>query len=116
MSVLVRSVGAAAIAGAALFGSGAVASAQPAPPGCSIADQARVQAGVSTALSAYVFAHPEVNTFFSDLRYQPVEERRAKADEWRAQNPQLSAELEGIRQPMTEFRARCGLAESGDED
>lgn len=116
MSVLVRSAGAAAIAGAALFGSGAVASAQPPPPDCSIADQARVQAGVSAALSAYVFAHPEVNAFFSDLRYQPPEERRAKADEWRAQNPQLSAELEGTRQPMTDFRARCGLAKPGDED
>lgn len=111
MSVLVRSAGAVLLAGAALLGSNALAASQPPPPApnCSIADQAGILSGVSASLSAYMFTHPEVNWFFTSLRGLPPEERRAKVDAYMDSSPQVAAELRGIRQPMTDFRARCGL-------
>ncbi|ABM15709.1 MULTISPECIES: heme-binding protein [Mycolicibacterium] len=112
MSVLVRSAGAVMIAGAALLGSSALAASQPPPPpapNCSIADQAGILSGVSASLSAYMFTHPEVNWFFTSLRGLPPDERRAKVQAYMDSSPQVTAELRGIRQPMTDFRARCGL-------
>ncbi|CAN3130694.1 heme-binding protein [Mycobacterium sp. smrl_JER01] len=110
MSVLVRSAGAVVIAGAALLGSSAVAASQPPPAAnCSIADQAGILSGVSASLSAYMFTHPDVNWFFTSLRGMPPEERRAKVDDYLQTSPRTAAELQGIRQPLTDFRARCGL-------
>ncbi|UXA12661.1 heme-binding protein [Mycobacterium sp. SMC-8] len=110
MSALVRSAGAVVLAGAALLGSGPLAAAQPAPaPNCSIADQAGILSGVSASLSAYMFTHPDVNWFFTSLRGLPPEERRAKVESYMDTSPQVASELRGIRQPMIDFRARCGL-------
>lgn len=111
MSVLVRSAGALALAGAALFGASGAAMAQP--PNCSIADQSGILSGVSASLSAYLFTHPDVNWFLSSLRGLPPEERRAKVTAYLDQNPTVKAELQGIRQPSTDFRARCGLPAPG---
>lgn len=112
MSVLVRSAGAIVIAGAALLGSSALAGSQPPPPNCSIADQTGILSGVSASLSAYMFTHPDVNGFFSGLRGLPPEERRAKVDAYLDMNPRVEADLQGIRQPMTDFRTRCGLPQA----
>ncbi|KWX67291.1 heme-binding protein [Mycobacterium sp. NAZ190054] len=110
MSVLVRSASAVLAAGAALLGSSAPAASQPPPaPNCSIADQAGILSGVSASLSAYMFTHPDVNGFFSSLRGLPPEERRGKVDAYMDMNPRVAGELQSIRQPMTDFRARCGL-------
>ena len=114
MSVLVRSAGAMVIAGAALLGSSAIAASQPPPaPNCSLGDQAGILSGVSASLSVYMFTHPDVNWFFTSLRGLPPEERRAKVDSYLDMNPGVQAELQGIRQPMTDFRNRCGLPPAG---
>ena len=114
MSILVRTACVSAIAGAALLGSGATAVSQPPPPppNCSIADQSGVLSGVTASLSAYMFTHPDVNSFFTGLRPLPPEERRAKVEEYMNTNPRVEAELRGVRQPMTDFRNRCGLPPS----
>jgi hemophore-related protein len=56
-----------------------------------------------------MFTHPDVNGFFTSLRGLPPEERRAKVDAYLGSNPVVAGELQGIRQPLTDFRARCGL-------
>lgn len=116
MSVLIRSVGAVAIAGAALVATTPLAGSQPPPaaPNCTIADMSGILSGVSASLSAYMFTHPEVNWFFTGLRGLPPEERRAKVNEYLDMNPRVQAELQGVRQPMTDFRARCGLPPAED--
>ncbi len=109
-------IGAGAVAGATAlgvlgfsgsFGAG-IAAAQPPPPNCTAADLAGVMAGVSAATSAYLFTHPDVNNFFTTLKGQPKEQIRAQAREYLAANPQVRAELQGIRQPAVDFRNRCG--------
>lgn len=110
MSFLVRTACASAIAGVALLGSGATAVSQPPPPpNCTLADQSGVLSGVTASLSAYMFTHPDVNWFFTGLRGLPPDERRARVDEYLNTNPQVEAELTGVRAPMTDFRNRCGL-------
>ena len=98
-----------AMAAGALFGAVGTASADV-PPNCSAADLAGVAAGVSAATSAYLFTHPDVNAFFTGLAGQPRDQLRSKVQSYMADNPQTAAELRGIRQPMTDLRARCGLA------
>jgi hemophore-related protein len=124
MSVLVRSAGAVMIAGAALLSSGAVAWAQPSPtptpapapapapappPDCTVGDQAGVLSGVSASLKNYMFTHPDVNGFFTSLRGLSPDERRDRVADYMEQNPQVKNDMQGVRQPMTDFRARCGL-------
>ena len=67
-----------AISGAMLFGSAATAVADP-PPGCSAADLSRVASGVSSATSDYLFAHPDVNNFFTGLKGQSRDVMRDNA-------------------------------------
>jgi hemophore-related protein len=110
---VVGAVGAVALAFTMFLGSAAAASAQPppppAPPNCSPADWAGVRAGVAAALSAYLFTHPPVNDFFATLKGQPREEVRPQVQEYLDANPQIRAEIEGIRQPAVDFLARCGV-------
>lgn len=95
-----------------LIGAGAaVAVAEPVPPpppNCTAADLAGVSTGVTAATSAYLFTHPDVNYFFTSLKGLPREEIRAKVLEYADTHPQVKAELQGIRQPMVDFRNRCG--------
>ena len=99
-------------AGAMLLGGAAIASAEPVPPppppNCTAADLAGVSTGVTAATSAYLFTHPDVNYFFTSLKGLPREEIRAKVLEYADAHPQVKAELQGIRQPMVDFRNRCG--------
>ena len=111
---VVGAVGAVALAGAMLLGGAAAASAQPptppppAPPNCSPADWAGVRAGVAAALSAYLFTHPPVNEFFATLQGQSREQVRPQVQAYLDANPQVRAELEGIRRPAVDFLDRCG--------
>lgn len=108
MSVFIRSVGVAMVTGAALLGGAATAAAdEPAPPNCTAADLAGVMSGVAAATSAYLFTHPDVNAFFTGLKGQPKEEMRQQAVTYLEGNPQVQAELRGIRQPAVDFRNRC---------
>lgn len=83
---------------------------EPAPssaPNCTAADLAQVSAGVAAATSAYLFTHPDVNAYFTSLRGQPRSEIRDQVKQYMDANPQTHADLEGIRQPLTDFQNRC---------
>ena len=95
-----------AISGGMLFASAASALADP-PPGCSAADLARVQSGVSSATSDYLFQHPDVNAFFTGLKGQSRDAQRNNVQNYLNANPQVQADLQGIRQPLVDLKARC---------
>ena len=105
-------VGAVALAGAMFVGSAAAASAEPppAPPNCSPADWAGVRAGVAAATSTYLFTHPPVNDFFATLAGQSRDEMRPEVQVYLDANPDVRADLEGIKQPAVDFLDRCGYA------
>lgn len=102
-------LGAGAVAGAMLFGALPSASAD-APPNCTAADLAGVASGVSAATSAYLFTHPDVNWFFTSLEGRPRDEVRADVQQYLDANPQVKADLTGIRQPLVDLKNRCGTA------
>ena len=106
-------MGAAAIAGAVLFGVLPLAHADdPAqnPPNCSAADLAGVASGVSASTSAYLFTHPDVNDFFTSLEGLPRDGVRAEVTKYTDANPGVKADLTGIRQPLVDLKNRCGAA------
>jgi len=107
--VLVGALGAGVITGALLSGTAGLAAADPPsrPPNCSAADVAGVAAGVATALSTYLFTHPDVNGFYTGLQDQPKDQLRDDVQNYFTANPQEQADLEGIRQPLTDVRERC---------
>jgi heme-binding protein len=117
--VIAGGIAAAAISGAMLFGAAGAAMADPTepaptPPNCTAADLAGVSAGVAAATSAYLFAHPDVNDYFTSLKGKPRSEMRDQLQAYMDANPQVHADLQGIRQPLTDFRSRCQIGESGD--
>jgi len=90
---------------------GAIIAAGPAwadPPNCTAADLAGVAAGVSAATSAYLFTHPDVNVFVTGLKGQPVDQVRPQVQQYLDAHPQTKAEIQAIRQPLADLRARCG--------
>lgn len=93
---------------AVVLGAAAPVHAQPPPPNCSSADLSGVMTGVMAATTTYLYTHPPVNDFFTTLKGQAPDDRRAAIEAFMAANPQVQAELQGIRQPMTDFRNRCG--------
>ncbi len=102
-STLAGVIGAAAI----LFSGASLAAAEPPPPGCTAGDLAQVSGSVGTAMSGYLFTHPDVNNFFTSLRGLPNEELRGKVQDYMNANPQVESEITGIRQPLTDLRTRC---------
>jgi hemophore-related protein len=117
-SALVGAFGTSAMAGAMLFGSAALAFAEPtsAPPpaapvapapGCTAGDLAQASGTVGTAMSDYLFSHPDVNNFFTSLRGHPNEEIRGDVQNYMNANPQVESEINGIRQPLTDLKNRC---------
>lgn len=110
-------VGAGAVAGAMLFGAipSALADPQPAPPpvppNCTAGDLARVAAGVSASTSAYLFANPPVNEFFTSLEGMHRDDVRAEAKAYMDQNPKVKGEMTAIRQPLVDLKNRCGATE-----
>ncbi len=78
------------------------------PPNCTAADLAGVAAGVSAATSAYLFTHPELNAFVTGLKGQPRDSVRAQVLQYLDGNPQMKAEVQAIRQPLSDIRNRCG--------
>jgi len=107
-------LGAGAFTGATLFAAIPTAFAEP-PANCTAADLAGVSSGVSASTSAYLFTHPQVNTFFTGLHGLPHNEIEAKVNEYFDANPQIGAELKGIRKPLQDIRIRCGDTD-GDGD
>lgn len=109
-------LGGGALAGAMLLGAMPTAAAQPQPPNCTAADFSGVAAGVSAASSAYLFTHPEVNAFFTDLHGDPPEQVEDDVDAYLIDNPQVLADLAGIRQPLVDIRNRCGIIIAPDQN
>ena len=112
-SALVGAIGTSAMAGAMLFGGASLAFADPAPappppaPGCTAADLAQASGTVGTAMSGYLFSHPDVNNFFTGLRGLPNEEIHGDVQKYMNANPQVESEINGIRQPVTDLQNRC---------
>lgn len=110
---LIRAVGTGAFLALCAPGLGTgVAAADPAPPpNCTAADMAGIASGVAANTSGYLFTHPDVNDFFTSLRGRPRDEVPDAVNEFFDAHPQEHTELRAIRQPMTDFRTRCGLPE-----
>jgi hemophore-related protein len=112
---IVGGIAAGAISGAMLFaavGSAAADPAEPAPappPNCTAADLAQVSSGVAAATSVYLFSHPDVNAYFTSLKGQPRSEIGDQLKQYMDANPQTHADLEAIRQPLTDFKNRCQM-------
>jgi heme-binding protein len=94
----------------AVLGTAATAAADPPPPNCTSADLAGVLSGVTAATSVYLFTHPDVNAYFTGLKDLPTDQRRERIRQFLDANPQVRADLQGIRQPSLDFRARCSVA------
>jgi hemophore-related protein len=107
--VVVGAIGSGAVAGTLLYSTAGTAVADPPqrPPNCTAADVAGVAAGVATALSTYLFTHPDVNGFYTGLQDQPKDQIQDDVQNYFNANPQEQADLEDIRQPMTDIRQRC---------
>jgi heme-binding protein len=108
--VVVGALGAGAVTGTLLCATAGTAAADPPPPrppDCTAANVASVAAGVATALSTYLFTHPDVNGFYTGLQDQPKDQIQGAVQNYFNANPQEQADLEGIRQPMTDIRQRC---------
>jgi heme-binding protein len=95
-----------AIASAMLLCGVPSALADPAP-GCTAADFDQVAANVKAAKAAYLFQHPDVNTFFTGLKGQPKDQRRTQVENYLTANPQTKTELAAIRQPIIDLKNRC---------
>ena len=104
--VVAGAIGTGAIAGAMLLGAAPAALADP-PPDCTAADLAGVSSGVSAATSAYLFTHPDVNNFFTSLKGRPKNQVASDIQKYLDANPQVKADLEGIRQPLIDLKNRC---------
>lgn len=96
-------------AGTQLFGSTGLAHADDLPPGCTTADMTGVMSGISAAMAAYLFSHPDVNAFFTGLQGQPKAAVRDQTEAYLNANPDVRADLEAIRAPSRDFRDRCNL-------
>lgn len=98
----------AALGAALVLGGPGIAQADP-PPDCTTADMTAVMSGVSAALAAYLTTHPDVNDFFTGLQGLPKKDVAAQTEVYLNANPSVRADLENIRQPSRDFRARCNL-------
>ncbi|OBH50710.1 heme-binding protein [Mycobacterium sp. E2479] len=107
--MVVGAIGAGAVTGTLLFANAASAAADapPRPPDCTAANVASVAAGVAAALSTYLLTHPDVNGFYTGLQDQPKDQIQDQVQSYFKANPQEEADLEGIRQPITDIRQRC---------
>ncbi|OBG95622.1 hypothetical protein A5697_24045 [Mycobacterium sp. E3251] len=107
--LLVGAVGTGAVTGTLLCATAATAAADPPPrpPNCTAADVAGVAAGVAAALSSYLFTHPDLNGFYTDLQDRPKDQIRDDVQQYFGANPEEQADLENIRQPMVDVRQRC---------
>ncbi|WP_442791310.1 heme-binding protein [Mycobacterium sp. Aquia_216] len=110
---VIGGIAAAVVSGAMLFAAVGSAAADPdpapAPPNCTAADLAQVSSGVAAATSVYLFSHPDVNAYFTSLKGQPRSEIGDQIKQYMDANPQAHADLEAIRQPLTDFKNRCQM-------
>ena len=103
-----------AVFGAALLGATGLAHADdaPSPPNCTSADLEGVRAGVDMSTSAYLFTHPDLNTFMSTLQGQSRQQVADNVKGYMTTHPQENAEMTGIRQPLMDLKNHCGATVS----
>ena len=101
-------LGIAAIATGLLTPATAIADPQP---GCTAADMASAATNVAATTSGYLYSHPDVNEFYTGLRDLPDDQVPAAVRDYFAANPQAHADLLALRQPLADYRSRCGLSE-----
>ncbi|MEO3756679.1 heme-binding protein [Mycobacterium sp. B14F4] len=82
------------------------------PPNCTSADLEGVRAGVDASTSAYLFTHPDLNTFMGTLQGLSREQVAEKVKGYMASHPQENAEMTGIRQPLMDLKNHCGGADA----
>ena len=78
------------------------------PANCSTADLEGVRAGVDASTSAYLFTHPDLNTYVSTLQGLSREQVAQHVTAYLADHPQESAEMAGIRRPLIDLKNHCG--------
>ena len=67
-----------------------------------------MMSGVTFDTSNYLTLHPNVNDFFTSLKGQPRDQISDQVTRYLDVNPEVRADLQGIRQPSVDFRQRCG--------
>lgn len=107
--IFARRAAVAVIGSAAVLSAGAALAAADTAPGCSAGDITAVEGQVATALSAYLFTHPDVNTFFSSVQGLPKADAFSQTNAYLAANPQTQAEINAIRGPVFDLRNRCNI-------
>jgi len=65
--------------------------------------------GVTFDTSNYLTLHPQVNDFFTSLKGQPKDQIGPQVQTYLDANPTVRTDLQAIRQPSVDFRARCGV-------
>ncbi len=105
----VRRFGAAVLGAGAVLIAGAATAAADVAPGCTTGDITGVETQVAAAMTGYFFTHPEVNEFFSSVQGLPTSEARAKTQAYLAANPSVQADINAIRGPVFDLRARCNI-------
>ena len=84
--------------------------ATPAPADdCSAATLATTISSVTSSLSEYFAAHPDVNQALIDATRQPAFIAVGQFDNYFAGHPEQADELRAIQAPLTAFKDRCGL-------
>lgn len=86
--------------------------ADPAP-NCTGADYAGISAGVSAAMSTYMFTHPDLNDFITGLEAAGGEHSALQIADYEASHPRERGEIAAIRQPLADFDERCGYGTRG---
>lgn len=86
--------------------------ADPAP-NCTGADYAGISSGVSAAMSVYMFSHPDLNDFITELESSGRDDSALEIADYEAAHPRERAEIASIRQPLADFDARCGYGTRG---
>lgn len=94
--------------GAVLIAGAATASADPGQ-GCTAGDITAVEGQVATAMTAYLFTHPDVNDFLTSVQGMSKADAAAKTKSYLAANPQTQAEINAIRGPVFDLRSRCNI-------
>ncbi|MBU3750052.1 MAG: hemophore-related protein [Mycobacterium sp.] len=98
---------------AAVLGAGAVlvtgAATASAAPGCTAGDITAVESQVAAAMTGYFFTHPAVNDFFTSVQGLPKSQAFSQTQAYLAANPQTQAEINAIRGPVFDLRARCNI-------
>ncbi|MGH3726758.1 MAG: hemophore-related protein [Mycobacterium sp.] len=89
---------------------GLAAPAHAKPGDCTVSEEARLDAVASSKRAEYLERHPDVNAGMSDALKNTPGGGGDKHDAVQAYlnaNPAAKADLDAIRQPLNDFKARC---------